>query len=165
MSLTWDEFVATHAATVLTAALRVVANSADADEVAQEVFVEVFRGGRFAELHQQPGLLRTIATRRALDRLRRRKPAVALNGSEPGRGEFEPHEYLIADELDHRLRDSLQELPPREAEVFCLTYFDDCKPAEISRMLGISAGAVSKALCKARERLSVAFGCSKTEMS
>lgn len=163
MSVTWDEFVATHASTVLTAALRVVANAADADEVAQEVFIEILRSGKFAEMHAQVGLLRTIATRRAVDRLRRRKPSVELNGSELNRGEFEPHEYVIADELDRRLRESLQELPPREAEVFCLIYFDDCTPVEISQMLGISTGAVTKALCKARERLSVAFGCSKSE--
>lgn len=160
MSVGWDEFVATHGAAVLTAALRVVANSADADEVAQEVFVEIFKSGKFAELHSQGGLLRTMATRRALDRLRRHKPSVALNGSEVDRGELEPHEYVIAGELDQRLRDALQDLPSREAEVFCLVYFEDYAPAEISELLGISTGAVNKSLCKARQKLSVAFECS-----
>ena len=105
MSMTWEEFVATHASTVLAAALRVLASSADADDVAQEVFVEVFRSGRFAQLQEQGALLRTMATRRALDRLRRRKPSVQLDGNEVSRGEFEPCEYLIADELEGRLRD------------------------------------------------------------
>ena len=164
MSVTWEEFVATHASALLAAAWRVLASSADADDVAQEVFVEVFRSGKFAQLYDQGALLRTMATRRALDRLRRRKPSVALNGSETSRREFEPHEYLIADELECQLRRSLSELPPREAEVFCLIYFEDCSPREVSRMLGISTGAVAKALCKARGRLALACGCSSSEM-
>lgn len=163
MRVTWDEFVATHGPTVLAAALRVLANSADAEEVAQDVFVEVFRSGAFAQLHQQGALVRTMATRRALDRLRLRKPSVALNGRERGPGDFEPHEHLIADELDRRLREALTELPPREAEVFCLVYFEGHSQAAISQALGISSGAVAKALCKAREKLALAFGCSESE--
>jgi RNA polymerase sigma-70 factor (ECF subfamily) len=163
MSVTWEEFVATHASAVLTAAMRVLASSPDADDVAQEVFVEVFHSGKFAQLHDQGALLRTMATRRALDRLRRRKPSVELNGSEASRSEFEPYEYLIADELERRLRRSLIDLPRREAEVFCLIHFEEYSQAEVSRMLGISTGAVAKALCKARGRLSVAFGCSSSE--
>ncbi|MES2790518.1 MAG: sigma-70 family RNA polymerase sigma factor [Planctomycetota bacterium] len=163
MKVTWDEFVATHASTVLTAALRVVANSADADEVSQEVFLEIYRAGDFALLHTQGALVRTMATRRALDRLRRLKPVVQLTDTEPARDGFEPYQYLIANELDGQLRSSLSQLPPREAEVFCLVYYEGHSPAAVAHLLGISTGAVSKALCKARERLAVTFGCSESE--
>ncbi len=163
MTVTWEQFVATHASTVLTAALRILASPADADDVAQEVFVEVFRSGKLVQLHVDVALLRTIATRRALDRLRRRKTFVELSGSEMSRGDFEPYEYAVANELEWRLRQLLAELPPRESEVFCLIYLEQQSPAEVSQLLGISAGAVSKALCKARERLSVAFGNSESE--
>ena len=163
MSLTWEQFVATHASTVLTAALRVLASPADADDVAQDVFVEVHRSGKFVQLHAEPALLRTMATRRALDRLRRRKPSVELTGNEVSRGEFEPYEYAIANELEWRLRELLRELPPRESEVFCLIYLNEQSPADVARLLEISPGAVAKALCKARARLAEAFGSSESE--
>ena len=41
MSVSWEEFVAKHAKAVLDSALRVVAIPADAEDVAQEVFLEV----------------------------------------------------------------------------------------------------------------------------
>ncbi len=163
MSVTWAEFVATHASAVLAAAMRVVANSADADEVAQEVFVEVFRSGRFTELGGQvAGLLRTMATRRAIDCLRRRKSTIALEATDIEArtrrpGGFEPHEHLVAAELELRLRQALTTLPPREAEVFCLVYFEDLSQPQIAQMLEISPGAVAKALSMARQRLSAAF--------
>ncbi len=146
MNVTWEQFVATHASTVLTAAMRILASSADADDVAQEVFVEVLRSGRVTQLHTDVGLLRTITTRRALDRLRRRKASVDLTGAEPSRGDFEPYEYAIANELEWRLRELLVDLPPRESEVFCLIYFEKQSPAEVSRMLGISTGEVAKSM-------------------
>lgn len=157
MSVTWEEFVAAHASIILRSALRVLAANADAEDVAQEVFVEVFRSGQLARLHDQPALLRTMATRRALDRLRRRKRNEALTGLEVSRGDHEPHQYSLADELDQRLRESLACLPSREAEVFCLTYFENLAPAEIASTLRISTGAVAKSLCMARGRLSAAL--------
>lgn len=163
MGLTWDEFVAVHAPAVLQAATRIVRNPTDAEEVSQEVFIEIFRAGHFAALHTQPGLIRTIATRRSLDRLRRRKTVHELNGSEVSPQTFEPGDYAIAGELAAQLERELAGLPPREAEVFCLVYFEDYSYAEISQLLGISAGAVAKSLCRVRDRLSRAFGLSETE--
>ena len=157
MSLTWDEFVTAHAAVVLAAALRVLGSQADADDVAQDVFMEIFQAGNFSQLYSQPALVRTMATRRAIDRLRRYKTTVSLEGSEYRAREFEPGEYAIAAELDERLRDAVRHLPAREAEVFCMFYFDDCPQSEIAQLLNISKGAVTKSLCSARNRLSQAF--------
>lgn len=163
MGLTWEEFVAVHTPAVLRAATRILGNPADAEEVAQDVFVEIFRGGRFEELHLHPALVRTVATRRSLDRLRRRKSAHELNGTEVHPEAFEAGEYAIATELAERLEQELAGLPPREAEVFCLVYFEEYSHTKIAALLGITTGAVAKSLCKARDRLFVAFGMSKTE--
>lgn len=165
MHVTWEQFVATHASTVLTAALRILANPADADDVAQEVFVEILRSGTMPQLHVEVALLHTIATRRALDRLRARRQTIDLSGSEASHRDREPYEYAIANELEARLADELAALPPREAEVFCLIYFQQQAPADVARNLAISPGAVAKALCKAREKLSAAFGCSRSDVS
>jgi RNA polymerase sigma-70 factor (ECF subfamily) len=55
--------------------------------------------------------------------------------------------------LAARLRDALVQLPPREATVFCLRYFDDLPYDQIAQALHIQVGAVGTALHKARARL------------
>ena len=162
MAPTWEEFVTKHAQNVIDAALRVVGNPADADDVAQEVFLEIFRNQRMVEIADQPGLVRTIATRRALDRLRRRKQAIELNGHELDSREADPSENAIAAELDQQLRDAIVNLPAREAEVFCLSAFEGYSASEIAELLNIAKGAVAKALCRARARLPAAFGVTQT---
>lgn len=164
MCLTWEEFVASHAQNVLDAALRILGNPDDADDVAQEVFLEIFNSQRMVEFADQPALIRTIATRRALDRLRRCKQTVELNGLESDFRGSDPCENAVAAELDQRLRMELVKLPPREAEVFCLSVFDGYSAAEVAQSVNISKGAVAKSLCLARSRLSVAFGLKQSEV-
>ena len=105
MRVSWEDFVAKHAQAVLDSALRVVAIPADAEDVAQEVFLEIFRNKKLSEFADQPALLRTMASRRALDRLRQRKPTRELDGRELDAHGHDPSEYAIAAELDRRLRD------------------------------------------------------------
>lgn len=159
----WNIFVARYAQTVLDAALRVLARNADAEDVAQEVFLEVLRSGRCAELLDQPALVRTMATRRALDRLRRRRTHESLAERDWSGGEPEPVEYALANELDQRLRDELAKLAPREAEVFCLTYFAGLGASDVARSLGITSGAAAKFLSTARRRLSDALQIKRSD--
>ena len=163
METAWEEFVKTHAQVVLDSALRVVGNSADAEDVAQEVFMEIFRSGKLKEFIDQTALVRTIATRRGLDRLRKRKSECDLIGEERDVREHEPSEYAIAAELDQRLRDGLASLPPREAEVFCLSVLEGNSALDVAALLNISKGAVAKSLSKARSRLASAFGDVRSE--
>jgi RNA polymerase sigma-70 factor (ECF subfamily) len=124
MSIPWEEFVVTNVRVVLDAAQRVLANTADAEDVAQEVFLEIHRTNRLAEFASAPGLLRTMATRRALDRLRRRRATTGLQQLDLPSREPDPSDQAVAMELDRQLREALAELPPREAEVFCLCVFE-----------------------------------------
>jgi RNA polymerase sigma-70 factor (ECF subfamily) len=163
MGTAWEEFVKTHAQAVLDSALRVVGNSTDAEDVAQDVFMEIFRNGKLREFTNQPALIRTIATRRGLDRLRRRKLACDLIGVERDVREHEPSDYAIAAELDQQLRVGLARLPPREAEVFCLSVFEGNSALDIAALLNISKGAVAKALSVARNRLAAAFSDVRSE--
>ena len=153
-----------HAQKVIDAALRVVGNPDDADDIAQEVFLEIFRTNRMIALADQPALIRTIATRRALDRLRRRKCVSELDGHEWDSREPEPSENAVASELDQRLRDALAKLPHREAEVFCLSAFEGHSATQIAQSLNISKGAVAKSLCLARAGFPAVFGFKQTQV-
>lgn len=163
MEIAWEEFVTTHAQAVLDSALRVVGNEADAEDVAQEVFLEIFRSGKLRQFSDQPALMRTIATRRALDRLRRQRSSSDLFGQEKDVRQHEPSDYAIAAEMDQRLRDALASLPSREAEVFCLNVLEGNTASEIAAMLNISKGAVAKSLSMARSRLAAIFGEVRSE--
>ena len=157
MDDSWSSFVARHARSVLTAAVRVLGNQADAEDLAQDVFVEIFRLERRAELADQPALVRTIATRRALDRLRRRPPTVALGDHDVQARPADPAGPAMASEFGQRLRGLLADLPPREGEVFYMASFEGLSHADIATALGISSGAVAKSLCLARAKLARAL--------
>jgi RNA polymerase sigma-70 factor (ECF subfamily) len=164
MVFAWEDFVSRHAQAVLNSALRVIGNVADAEDVAQEVFLEVFRTRKMGEMSEQPALMRTLATRRALDRLRRRKVTQELDAVTMESREHESSEYAIAAELDQRLRKDLAKLPSREAEVFCLRVLEGNTISETAALLCISEGAVAKALSMARKRLAASFGDARTEI-
>ena len=156
--------MAENAQAVLDSALRVLAIPADAEDVAQEVFMEIFKNKKLSEFADQPALLRMMATRRAIDRLRKRKPTYELNGCEMDAKGHDPSEYAMAAELDSRLREGLAGLPAREAEVFCLATLQGASVSEIAELLNISKGAVTKSLCKARDRLSATLGIVRSEV-
>jgi RNA polymerase sigma-70 factor, ECF subfamily len=145
----WNTLVRTHSAVVTTAALRVLGCLADAEDIAQEVFLEAFRKWSPDEKQAWPGLLRRMAICRALDLLRSRQRSEPL--------EFTPSEALLKQEQHSQLRVGVARLPPRESEVFCLACFEQLSHEEIASVLHISRGSVAVALSKAKSRLTEMF--------
>ena len=149
----WDCIVREQGPLVYRTAWRILGHTADTEDVVQEVFLQAHQYVQTRPVRHWSGLLRRLAACRALDRLRQRRILVPLDGLElPCNGET-PDEAAVSRELADRLRQSIAELPPREAEVFCLRYFDDLSYQEIAATLSISDGAVAMALHKARAKL------------
>jgi len=159
----WERIVREHGPMVFGTAWRILGHAADTEDVVQDVFLEVFRLRAEGDVRSWAGYLRKMAACRALDRLRqKRRPVVSLNGlalHSPAAG---PDLLAMGLELSERLREAIAELPEREAEVFCLRYFDDLSYHDIANQLHITAGAVAQALHKARARLALSLG--DTEM-
>lgn len=149
----WNQLVVDSAAIVLGAALRVTGRQVDAEDVAQEVFCEAIQKWRHLPELVTLQLLRTIAVRRALDAVRKRTRFVNdteltdLVCSNPS------GDQVVLRELEQRVRDRVTELPKREAEVFCLSVFEELSVSDIALALGISNGAVSKSLSIARDKV------------
>jgi len=149
----WSSLVREHRAAVYGIAWRILGHAQDAEDVAQEVFAEAHRQSDGAPIVCWPALLRRIAACRALDALRRRRITMPLDGAHLAAGKEDPAEIAAGRELEARLRMALAELAPREAEVFCLRYFEELSYREIAETLGISPTATSTALYQARSRL------------
>ncbi|MGL4555281.1 MAG: RNA polymerase sigma factor, partial [Gemmataceae bacterium] len=134
-------------------AWRILGHAADTEDVVQEVFLQAHQMAASEPVRCWEALLRRLASCRALDRLRQRRPTAPLEELSVAANTATPEEAALENELSDRLRQALTQLPPREASVFCLRYFDDLPYEDIARSLGISPGAVATALHKARARL------------
>lgn len=135
-------------------AWRILGHAADAEDVVQDVFLEVHRMCQERRnVRRWQGLLQRLAVCRALDRLRQRKPVAVLDERTLVAATASPEEFAIGRELAERMRSAVAELPPREAQVFCLRYFEELDNQQIAETLRIPAGAVSTALHKARTKL------------
>jgi RNA polymerase sigma-70 factor (ECF subfamily) len=154
----WDAVVGQHVGLVRRTIFRLVGNGADTWDCVQETFLEAVKIDRREPVCNWPGLLRRLATARALDLLRSRArqrsrfgaggDPVQASSQEPG-----PPDRAEASELADRLRAALGRLPRRQAEVFCLTCFEQMPSGEVGERLGISPTATRMLLSRARRRL------------
>jgi RNA polymerase sigma-70 factor (ECF subfamily) len=159
----WDGIVREHGPMVFGTAWRILGHAADTEDVCQEVFLEAYQLRAAQPVRCWAGLLRQLATYRALDRLRQRKPSLSLNGQYAAGVNGNPEAVAIGRELAERLRQAVGELPHREASVFCLRYFEDLPNNRIAEILNIHPGAVGVALHKARARLEALLADSPKE--
>jgi RNA polymerase sigma-70 factor (ECF subfamily) len=149
----WKQVVHDYGPLVYRTAWRILGHTADAEDVVQEVFLQVYQMHRTQEVHSWAGLLRRLAACRALDRLRQRRATVALDELALAQLGDGPEEVAMEHELARRLRQAISHLPDREGAVFCLRYFDDLSYQQIADTLHIRTGAVASALHKARLKL------------
>ena len=153
----WDYIANCHVVLVVTCIRRIVGNDHDAEDVAQDVFLEAYRVSQTKEIRNWPGFLRRLASRRAIDLLRKRSSGMCvpptMAETEPVSTSPEPYQTAIATELAERLRNILCVLPEGQGQVFSMRYFEDMSNEEIAESLEMSSNAVGLALHKARMRL------------
>jgi RNA polymerase sigma-70 factor (ECF subfamily) len=152
-----------HRTMVYRVALQYSGNHHDADDIAQEVFLKVFRSlGNFRQDAQFTSWLYRIAMNACIDHARRAAPTLAASS---GNGEDEnplealptdapgPEEHAYAGELGVVLRDAIERLPPRQRLIFTMRHFEQLKLTEIAEALGLAEGTVKRQLHAAVHRL------------
>jgi RNA polymerase sigma-70 factor (ECF subfamily) len=152
----WGTILRTHGPMAFEAAWRILGNASDTEDAVQDAFVDALRIHRRETVANWGALLRHLATRRALDLLRKRRKRhrpVSFDSEPLAPHSSQPEAAAVATEHVALLRQALAQLPQREAEVFSLRYFGDLSNPEIAELLNIKAGAVAVALHKARARL------------
>ncbi len=150
-----------HQERVLRAAYRVTGSMADAEDVAQSVFLRLL-GQDASRIENVESYLYRAAINGALDVVRRRKTenSVAIDDA----GELatkspsaSPERALRGRELRAWLRQAIGGLSPRSAEIFVLRYLEDHDNREIARLMGTSQAVVAVLLHHARARLKKQF--------
>lgn len=154
--LAFRRLVEQHQARVFGIALRIAGRHADAEELAQDVFVQLH--GTLARIespaHLKHWLLRTVA-HRSIDRLRkqarqgRNLPLEALGEGPQAQAPEPGHDPLAAAEL-HRL---LLQLQPDARAVMILRYQEDLDPTDIAAVLDMPLPTVKSHLRRSLEWL------------
>lgn len=145
-----------HQRSVYSLALRMLADRFQAEDLAQEVFLQLFRsiGSVESEAHLA-FWLRRVTVNRAIDRLRREPPVTQAALAEADALAAEP--VHVDPILERRLRALLRELAPAARAVVLLRYQEDLDPTEIARTLKMSRNTVKshlqRSLATLRERL------------
>lgn len=143
-----------HQPAVFALALRICGNRADAEEVAQDGFLQLHRNlaGLRTAAHVRHWLLRAIS-HRAIDQIRRRRREPAAAGDAPGL-ELLTEEVRAGDPLLARaLSRLIGELAPAARAVLVLRFQEDLEPAEIAETLGLPVNTVKSHLRRSLERL------------
>jgi RNA polymerase sigma-70 factor (ECF subfamily) len=167
----WREILGRDGPAAWRTAFRILGNRADADECFQEACLAALEVSRREEVRHWRGLLQRLAAARAVDRLRTRARG-RLSCTFPGWDEMSdgspsPPERAEEAELAERLRAALGQLPPKQAEAFCLHGVEGWSYQDIAEHLAVSIDAVGVLLHRARKRLRLllaASGGTKREM-
>ena len=149
-----SDLFATHHRRVLMAAYRVTGSMADAEDVAQSVFLRLTAGDE-PVMSNAGSYLYRAAINGALDLLRRRsiEPLDAASAvASQGRGS-RPEAEAAAGQLVGWLRTALGELSPRAAEMFTLRYVEELDNREIAALMHTSQAVVAVTLHGARSKL------------
>lgn len=151
----FEVLVRTYQHRVFGVAARMLGNTAEAEEVAQEVFLRVHRAiGEFRGEAKLSTWLYTITSRLCLGRLGGRERRVARDGEEVltrlASGEADPAAALERSELEVALHRAIGELPEDRRVVVILRDLEGLAYEEIAAALELPVGTVRSRLHRAR---------------
>jgi RNA polymerase sigma factor (sigma-70 family) len=154
----WHEIIAIHEAMLWRTVYRVLNHRDDALDCCQEALLDAYKYALNNEVDDWGALLTSMATRRAIDRLRQRIRArrlmVSLNDAhEPATDADCPVQRAEASELMNHLRILVIDLPDKQAEVFWLSCIEGFTHQQIGRELTISPNESRVLLHRARLQL------------
>jgi RNA polymerase sigma-70 factor (ECF subfamily) len=160
--LDWGAILAEHGERVWRTVYRLLDHHADALDCYQETFLAALCVVERQEVADWPSLLVSLATRRAMDRLRQRyrsrKQVVPIDQiAEPSSEAGGPLEQAKASELLDRVRAGMVHLPEKQAEVFWLSCLEGLSHQQVADHMQIPRGEVRVLLHRARTRLGAAL--------
>lgn len=158
---TFAEIVRQHEGMVFGIALHSLGDRAQAEDLAQEVFLQLYR--KLGEIESPAHLvhwLRRVTTNRCIDAARRRRfRLVPLSAAAEGSADAAEPDPLAAS----RIRALLSELPPAQSAVITLRYQEEMELAEIARTLEMPLNTVKSHLRRGVETLRRRLGAERRD--
>jgi RNA polymerase sigma-70 factor (ECF subfamily) len=158
--LTAEELVRDHAPRIYSLAFRLLSNEADAEDVTQDVLLQVLRKqDTFRGEAAFPTWLHRVTVNAALSyrrqraaRQRRRvqKPLDELSGGPVRRWSVTPEQQALDRETRQLIESALARLPEIYRDVYVLADVEGLPNQEIADLLGLSVSAVKSRLHRAR---------------
>jgi len=164
----FEYFVITYQKRITRFVYTLLRDSADADGVAQDVFVKAFRA--LPEFKGQSAFetwLTRIAINAVRDHIRRRKPVVSFSelradedddgpelpaAFDPADG-TSPERDLLSRDIRRRIADALVTLSSRQRSVFVMKHYEEKSIAEIVEATGLDEGTIKSHLFRAARKL------------
>jgi RNA polymerase sigma-70 factor (ECF subfamily) len=152
---------------VLALARRMLGDAAEAEDVAQEAMLRVWRhapGWRPGKARFDTWLHR-VALNLCYDRLRRRREqpmAKVPDRPDPG---FSPDRGLQAADVAREVGRALQALPHRQREAVVLCHYQELGNIEAAEIMGVSVEALESLLSRGRRALRVSLSGLKLELA
>jgi RNA polymerase sigma-70 factor (ECF subfamily) len=158
----WPAILAEHSRWLRTVILSRVGEFGAADDVMQEVATAAVQKGHQLRDRSRvaPWLYRLAVVaalqyrrrqgrrRKLIDRFTQRQPP-----TEADTRERDPLDWLLADERNALVRQALERLPRRDAEILLLKYTEDWSYRQLAEHLGLSTSAVEARLHRARQKM------------
>jgi len=155
------QLVIRHHRLVINVAYRALGELSLAEDVAQEVFLKVYKalpGYR----HEKPfkHWLHRVAANAVTDALRRRRPMVSLDGMEqpPASRESDPMDVATRHDLQKAVRQAIASLPSHYRDTIALQAFGQLSYEEIAQTLDVPLGTVMSRLNGAKRLLRERLG-------
>ena len=162
----FQELIERNHSRVIGLAYRFVGSRAEAEDLAQEVFLRIYRARRtYRPTAKFSTWMFRIAANVSLNALRdraRRRDDISIGQlSSEDKGPFAipdpeapaPDHRMGRSELEQKVREAIGELPEKEQIAVVLNKYEGLSYADIARTLGCSTMAVKSLLARARENL------------
>jgi RNA polymerase sigma-70 factor (ECF subfamily) len=150
--------------TVVNVCFRIMLNTEDAEDIAQEVFIEVFFSiKKFRGASKLSTWIHRIAVSKCLDEIKKRsrKKRIAMFGKTTGldevvhwlTGDNFADSHIIHSEELAKLNDALSKLPENQRIALALSKIEGLSNTEISEILDKSVSSVDSLVFRAKQNL------------
>lgn len=163
----FTELVDKYKQPVMNLAFRMLRDAAEAEDLAQVVFLQIYKSAARYEVSSKFSTwMFTIARNLCLNEIRRRTrhPADSLDATHPSNEDqplrqyedkktFSPPESLLHGELEEKIEQALAELPENQRTAILLCRGDELSYEDIAKVLNCSLSATKSLIHRGRETM------------